>query len=149
MGSGALHADRWCLPVAVLCNWPGLIPASLGAPDNPASLPSCPAHTNHPGGEQMWPCATQRGVSQWWGDTIPVFLQVMNTSHSELLLWKCLCLTFCFRGSCLCCCVWLQVYWNVSCHAAQRLGGFSWHSATAASTQRLQGSQQASQALKV
>lgn len=78
MGSGVLHADRWCIPVAVLYNWPGLVPESLRAPDNPASLSSCPAHTNHSGGEQVWPGATQRGVIKWWGDTILVCLCVMN-----------------------------------------------------------------------
>ncbi len=91
MDSGALHADRWRLPVAVLCNWPGLVPASLWAPDNPAPLPSRPAHADHPGGEQMWPGATQRGVSQWWGHTIPACLCVcvcvmMSTIHFFCML---------------------------------------------------------------
>lgn len=74
MGSGALHAVRWCLPVTVLYNWPSLVPTSLRAPDNPAALSSCPTHTHHPGGEQVWPGATQRGVRQWWVHTVSLCL---------------------------------------------------------------------------
>lgn len=51
-----------------------------------------------------------------------------------------------FRGSHLRRCVRLQVYRNLRRHAAQRVGGFPRHRATAASTQGLQGGQQAAEA---
>lgn len=50
----------------------------------------------------------------------------------------------CFRWPCLCCCVWLQVHWDLSCHAAQCVGGFPRHCPTAAFAPRLQRRQQTS-----